>query len=479
MTLKLYDQNRIALEREEVLFVVEEASYGTLTEPAGTDALYPIGPISFKQGYTKRDNKEVHNSRGKRKPITGRLPHGTFTVPLYVKPSGTAGTPPVPWKLLEGLFCNSHISRAADTVQAVPAPTATTFEPGTPANFAASQPVLVQIGTHYELRKILQVAGGVITVDSPFSAAPAGGAIIPAAVGYEFSDNELSYTVWRKEGHSVIVYTGCAVDDISGYKITGNDDVSATFGGGYQREIKCGTDELAVDVASAVSVTVTVQDGRKFDIGARFNLSDGTLTETKLVVTNKALNAGAGPTNPYLTDLTVTRGTGAQAWTAANGIDVYPWLPPDVNAGVTVQGRNGLCELNGLATDILSLELGLKNNINWHEDEVTSTGTPYVASFALAKMRDITAKLQVYFRQRHLGLFEDAHQGTAEEIRHAAYETDVDGNPLPGSVIYTALPQLEFKTPDIGDKNTERVLNIDSLPYESSAMNDEMTMWFL
>lgn len=204
MTLKLYDQNRVALVREELLFVVQEPSYGALTEPAGTDAVYPIGPITFDQGWEKRPNKEAKNSRSPRRPITGRLPHGTFSFPAYIKPSGTAGTPPIPSKLLEGLFCNPKTVMAADTVQAAPAPTTTTFEPGTPANFSPGMPVLVQIGSHYELREIISVTGGVVTVDSPFSAAPVGNAVIGGMVGYTLGSNQLSYTIWRREGHSVI-----------------------------------------------------------------------------------------------------------------------------------------------------------------------------------------------------------------------------------------------------------------------------------
>jgi hypothetical protein len=477
MTLKLYDQNRVALVREELLFIVQEGSYGALTEPAGTDAVYPTGPVSFKQGWEKRPNKEAKNSRSPRKSITGRLPHGTFSFPAYIKPSGTAGTPPLPTKLLEGLFCNPKTVMAADTVQAAPAPTTTTFEPGTPANFWPGMPVLVQIGSHYELRKVISVIGGIVTVDTAFSAAPASGAIIPAMVGYTLGSNQLSYSIWRREGHSVIVYPGSVVEDISALKITGNDDVSATFGGGYQRAIVCGTDKLAADVPSAVSLTVTVLDGRKFDIGARFNLSDGTNTETKLIVTGKTPN-NSDPTNPHLTDLTVTRGTSAHSFTAANGVDVYPWLPADTDSGVIVQGRNGSCLINGAPMNILALELGMKNNPNWHEDEVTSTGTPYVTSFALSKDRTYTMKFSLYFRQANLGLFADAASGTAEEVRHAAYQMDGSGNPVPGSVIYITLPQFEFKTPDIGDKDTERILDIECLPYEGTG-DDELAMWFL
>ncbi len=478
MTLKRYNASNIALSRKERFFVVPETSYGAIAEPANTDLVIPIDPSNWDQEPDLKKDKAAHATRSKRKMLLGMLKHGTGSLKTHMYVSGTAGTAPPQDRLLNGGMGNK-IARAADTVQAAPAPTTTTFLPGTPANFSVGQPVLVDIGNpaHQELALItaIDAVTNVVTVAPAFSAAPVATANIYAAVGYTLADELPSYSVWQDFYDEVFVYLGTVWDKISVVKKPG-EDVELTMGSGFQRVIRCGTDTLYADVASGAATVVTVQDGRKFDVGARFNLSDGTSTETKLIVTGKALNAGAGPTNPYLTDLTVTRGTGAQAWTAANGIDVYPWIPAGVESGTVVMGHRGTMVLNGAAMNVLSGQVDMDNKVVFHEDEAIAQD--YVLSYATPGERDLKPKLEVFFRQSDLFLFGDALTITSEAVMLPSYAMDANGNPKAGYVCALVLPQTTFKIPKITDKSGERVLTIDADPYYNAG-NDDLAIWFL
>ena len=482
MALTRYNPDRTAVSREERFFVCKETAFGgpddvtQIVEPVDADQVMNTAAASFKQDPEKRQNKERWGSRSKKKPILGRLTHGKFSLPVYLKPSGTAGTAPAEGKLLEAAL-GATASRAADTVQ-VGSGTVSSFIPATLSNFKAGQPVLVAIGTHYELRRI-SVVDTEVHVVPDFSGAPADAATITAAVKYSLAEDLPSLVVWRYLGDEVIIYPGCVVEGLSGLKFDGESDVSATFAGGYQREIRCGTDKLSLDVAAAGTLTITVEDGRKYDIGARLNLSDGTNTETKLVVTDKAANAAAG--HPNRTDLTVVRGTGAQAWIAADGVDVYPWIPSGADLGSPIQARRGACTINDEALDVLSVELGLTNKVNWHEKEKTASGKDYVGSYALAEdqSRDIKCNTEVYFRQKHQGMFVDANEQTAQDIFVPAFDMDSAGNPVPGHVLVAVVPQSEFKSPDVGEDAGEFVLKVDTDVYASSAKNDEFAVWAL
>jgi hypothetical protein len=459
-----YNPDQIALGRKERFFVTKETTYGTIAEPANSDLVRLVGTASFKQAPEFKDNKETRDTRSQLQKIKGRLPHGTFSLPAYLKPSGTPGTAPVPDALLQGVF-GTKVNRAADTVQANPAPTVNSFAAGTLASFKVGQPILVAIGGHAELRRITSIDAA-IHVAPDMSAAPLAGAAIYAAVGYTLADDLPSFTIWRDLGHTVVAYPGAVIDKLT-VPFTGSDEVVATFGGGYQREVRCGTDKLAADVAGAGTVNITVLDGTKFDLGARFNLSDGTNTETKCTVTGIAGNV-----------LTVTRGAGAQAWTAANGVDIYPWLPVGTDSGSVIQGRRGSCMLNGISTALLSMTIDIDGKAVFHEDEATDTGQDYAASYATPGVRDVKQKLEVYFRQKHLGIFNAAANITAEEVWKPAYEMDANGYPVPGKIVAFMTPQVQFLMPDIGDKNGERVLAVECHPYGSTTGNDELSLWF-
>lgn len=460
-----YNQEKISLSRVERLFAVKETSYGTIVEPANAALFFPTGAVSFKQKPDYREDKQVRNSRSRTARIKGKLPPGQFSFPTYLKPSGAAGVAPVPDLLMEAAF-GTKITRAADTVQASPTPTVSAFAAATLANFAVGQPILVAVGTHAELRRITSI-DTTIHVAPDLSAAPSSGAAIYSAVGYTLANDLPSISFWRDMGDEVIVYPGCVIDSFN-CALNGEDELFATFGGNYQREIHCGTDKLGADIAAAGTATITVLDGTKFDIGARLNISDGTNTETKVIVTGISANV-----------LSVTRGTGAQTWTAASGVDIYPWIPAGTETGNVISGRRGAVHLGGTPVSVIKFDIALANKVKFHDKEKTGSGNDYVESYATPGKRELSGSLSLYMRQKHLGMFKTAANLTAQEGWVPAFAMDANGYPVSGKVFSMMFPQFEIEMPEISEEDGERVLDSAIMPMGSTTGNDEIAIYFI
>ncbi|MBI5189958.1 MAG: hypothetical protein HZA22_04735 [Nitrospirae bacterium] len=468
MTLSVYDENKVALSRQELLFAAKEAAgaFGVIVEPVGADLIPLTGIASFKQDTGTREDKRVRDSRSPRSGAKGRTPAGSLSFPMYLMPSGTPGTAPPGDKVLEAIF-GTKTTRAADTVQASPAATINSFKPATLSNYLAGQPVAVLIGTHVEIRLITSVDTAV-HVAPDFSAIPATGAAAYAAVGYTLADNVGSLSLWHKKGHTVKVYPGSLAAALA-LAFDGENEVMPTVSGKYQREVVCGTFKLASDIdGTADPVTATVDDGNKVSVGARFNITDGTFTETKCIVTGISGDS-----------VTFTRGTGKHAFTASGGVECTPWLPTGVEAGSVVEGRRGAAYLNGVAVDIIKLEVNIDQKVKPHENEATSTGADYFESYSTPGGREVKGSLDVYFRQKHAGLFRRADNLTAQAIWKPAFVANENGYPVAGKAVVFIVSSMRLAKPDFSEDDGEVVLNTPILPDDDTGSNKEVSLWFL
>jgi hypothetical protein len=86
--------DKIQLGRELNVFVKEETTAGTLIKPIATDLVIPSGSPDFNQVPTYTDSTEVRDSRSKTTRFQDMTPAGTWSLPMYCRPSGTPGTAP-------------------------------------------------------------------------------------------------------------------------------------------------------------------------------------------------------------------------------------------------------------------------------------------------------------------------------------------------------------------------------------------------
>jgi hypothetical protein len=100
-----YNANELALFREQTVFVKAETTRGTLVFPAATDAIRITGDgINLpNQAPTYSDSPEISSTRGIMTRTPDMYPPGKWGFGTLVRPSGTAGTPPLENLLLKGL----------------------------------------------------------------------------------------------------------------------------------------------------------------------------------------------------------------------------------------------------------------------------------------------------------------------------------------------------------------------------------------
>lgn len=97
-----------AYGREELVFVKQESSYGTLAYPAGTDAIRVL-KCDLSGAQERADIPEKGLTRSQITRVTRRK-SASWSIEKYVRPSGTAGTAPDDTDLWEALFGTKTVS---------------------------------------------------------------------------------------------------------------------------------------------------------------------------------------------------------------------------------------------------------------------------------------------------------------------------------------------------------------------------------
>lgn len=96
--------NDIAIARVQEIFAVKETTKGTLEYPAAGNYIVAAGIAKVNQVENYTDSSEVKNTRDVISRFRDRTPPAEWNIPLYVTPSGSAGTAPQEDVLLECLM---------------------------------------------------------------------------------------------------------------------------------------------------------------------------------------------------------------------------------------------------------------------------------------------------------------------------------------------------------------------------------------
>lgn len=118
--------NTIAKAREQKIFVMKETTRGTLVAPTDTGLIIAAGYVTKGQQPSYTDSEEVQDTLDIMDQFIDRLPAGTLSIPVYLRPSGTAGTAPQEDVLLESVFGLKTINAGVSVVYS-PAKTKCSF----------------------------------------------------------------------------------------------------------------------------------------------------------------------------------------------------------------------------------------------------------------------------------------------------------------------------------------------------------------
>lgn len=447
-------QNTIGLGRQRALFVKEQSAFGTPAVPGASDKVMALDDLSFPPlSPTYVADKQLRDSRDQFSRFEGKTPAGSFTLSIYAKPSGTAGTAPDGAALFKACL--------GATPSTIPAGlTCLTASTASALKVTASALSATNIGD------LLLIEGQVVMISSyaagtpdtigitpPLSAVPAVGAAIGRSVNYKAATYLPSLTCLVRDAHTSFLSTDAVVESLS-VKIPGNDMATLTFGGQFGRQVATGTDAVgAAGVADGVVTAFPVADCAKFEEGSRFNCE----SETNIYVSAKSADSGAGI-------LTVVRGSGAAAHAAAAAIT--PWLPIGTEAGSPVHGKLGSVKVGGVAVSFTALQVDLKNGTKMID---TEAGSNYATDY-IEGARAVTGSVKLYFRKDDLKHFRVAQKKTAVTIVAQA-------GSVAGAIAAVVLQKAELDIPAISG-NDQRELDIKFTAFAVNG-NDPITLGYL
>jgi hypothetical protein len=86
--------DRLQLGRTATCWVKQETTAGTQVYPTATDMVIPSGTVEFNQQPSYTNSTEVRDTRTLTTRFLDQNPAGTWSLPMYIRPSGTLGSIP-------------------------------------------------------------------------------------------------------------------------------------------------------------------------------------------------------------------------------------------------------------------------------------------------------------------------------------------------------------------------------------------------
>jgi len=380
----------LALGRELECFIKAEATAGTLIEPDSTDCVFAINTPTITQDRETFDDAQKRNTRSRLTAIAGRYLSGTWGFDTYIRPSGTVGVPPMEDKLVKGLL-------------------------GTRTDSTSTGCTYTLLGTTTDLQ---------------------------------------SYSMWFKEGHTVMFCTGATVNQ-GVFKVDGRNPGTVTWSGGFMKRLWTGTATTSAVMTDTTSTTVAVTSpyGDLYNIGSVIKINSEVMK-----VTSVATNT-----------LTVQRGY--KTTSAANhtsGATIEPWWPTAYEGlwGGPIHGRLGIVTWDAVNFNTMTNEVTITNNIKYYEEE--KNNEDFCQSYGTPESRTLEARVTAYFRKEQAKKLKDAWDFDSAAIVIPCGSTA-------GSKCTVNLPLNRLKAPAItGD--AERIIEMTALPYASVAYNDEVNI---
>lgn len=108
--------NNTATARIQSVFVMKETTKGTLVPPTNSGLIVVAGMATLNQQPSFTNSSNVRNSRDILERFQDKTPPADWSIPVYVTPSGTAGTAPQEDVLLESLMGAKTVNAGVSVV---------------------------------------------------------------------------------------------------------------------------------------------------------------------------------------------------------------------------------------------------------------------------------------------------------------------------------------------------------------------------
>ena len=435
--------NTIARALQHFCYACEETTKGTVVLPTVlTQKIMTAGFAEINQQPTYTDSEEINNSLDLLERFQDQIANGTFKIPMYVHPSGTAGTAPMGAILFESLFGNAtNDSGVKETYDQ------TTTKKSFTLWSKLGHTVFFGSGAVAENGKFSMVNKGANQVDISGGFMQMGWAGTDQSNGATANGDGAAYVVDKVagyvEGDTVITLKTGTGTVLEGDVVNFEDDSTDYFiadGGGVAEagDITLRAPGLTANLADGKTLTidgsslVTVDEGKKFTADALISIAADHNTNMGYQIASVSTN------KVYLKEKV----------TCADDAAITGWLPVLVAPGAPIENKDLTITFDGSAKILKSLTIDYSSPVAWQNEEITSDG--YVGAY-VEDRRDIKVSAEALFREAELSLFYDA-------LNNAKIAIIAIVGTTAGKIMTINLPYTELEMP--GPQPSKPVVNL-------------------
>jgi hypothetical protein len=371
---------------------------------ATTDFILPAGNANMSQNPAFSDSEELNNTLDVLDQFPNAIPAAKWSIPMYLRPSGTLGSAPQGHILFQ---CLQHALNAATTASISAEPTAaiaTITIKGISGGVLPEKGVVTLAGmvsekVHYtgitrasRTASTATLTGCVRGYDASTAATHAIEQLVTlSSIFYRQQVAAPSCSIWIETDHFVQACKGCSVDSAD-FEVSNEGAVKVTFNGQGMQVVYAGTSALS-ESAVATNTHLHVVDASLYSAGAI--IYDSTVGSTRATIS--AVNA---TTNV----LTLSSAFGSVGATA----DVIKgYLPTGTEIGDPIESADTTIQIDGVAGAIKNCTFTISAPKKYVEDEV---GTDYPEEF-MEDARSISSSLSIYFRKAAAKYFSAGKNG--------------------------------------------------------------------
>ena len=402
----------IGVSRKQRVFAVVESTVGTLVFPATADFIRPAGDAVLNQTPAFMDSEEKQDTLDVLDRFRNATPPGEFTLPTYLRTVANYATPQgdILFQSWQGGVNPDTAATLASGVFDTHAQTGGTISLITGGEFPERG--VIGIGTEEiyfgamattasaDKVRITECVRGYRSTSAASHASD--DAVTLLSRWYPQDTDCPSFSLWIESDHFTQGLAGCSVNNV----VLGVDNegaVNLTFSGQGTQMVWAGRTQLAAHSAASAAggaTWATVDNASLFSVGSYIwnetapdsNSGAGHIV-TAINATNNTIKFTASQTNT--------------SWATDDYICGY--LPEDESVlGTVVESRNTDVELDGVSATIKSTDFNFDVPKEYVTDEV---GTTYPSDY-IENVRNITADLDLYFREANAAYFKEGFEGT-------------------------------------------------------------------
>lgn len=438
----------IGLSRKQKVFVKKETTVGTLIFPATGDLILPAGNASINQTPEFTDSEELRDTLDIVDQFPNARPAGSWSIPMYFRPSATLGSQPQGGPLFESL--QGGIGASTFTIAANVAIDAVSIPFTTLAGDRLPKKGVITIESeniYYTSVTMETTTTGTFTIPATggrayngTTAAIHNGSVTSIegcalkSVFYIQETTSPSFSIWMKSDHLVQGMSGCTASECS-IELNNEGAVMFNFSGEGMEMVWAGTSAAA----SATSTTaLVVDDAKLYSAGARiYNVTTG------------ATNADAGYeiiSIDYLTD-TLTLGSAITA--SANDV-IAGYLPAGTSKEDPILSKDTAITIDGAEAKFRTSTLTVSAPKDYLLDEV---GTEYPEEY-VENVRSITADFNLYCKKETVKYIYDGYEGNEFALNITLGDTAK-------SILELYFPRCRTSAPEIGNDGAVMTLSMN------------------